>query len=179
MEAVLVPGISAIIVAAITAYITYRLEIKRLIQSKVELEISIQHGNFLKLYEKRLEGLKAINHLNFDKLKVSVQEISGPDDSFLEPICFKVGDIQNELKEIILKYGCLFNSQLRLTLTESYDYCEEMFLEVDFKENIVSKQALAYAYEIKQNITQVIETMEKDLFLDSEHLRTLLQRTRN
>lgn len=46
MEAVLVPGISAIIVAAITAYITYRLEIKRLIQSKVELEISIQHGNF-------------------------------------------------------------------------------------------------------------------------------------
>ncbi len=78
-----------------------------------------------------------------------------------------------------MKYGYLFNSQLRLTLTESYDYCEEMFLEVDFKENIVSKQALAYAYEIKQNITQVIETMEKDLFLDSEHLRTLLQRTRN
>ena len=174
MKEVVISGVTAFLVAALTSIIAYILELKKLSQSRQELETTIYHSNFLKLYEKRLEALKSLNRLKFEQLKLSVQEISEP-DTFLEPICFKVADIQNSIKEIILEYGYLFNSTVQTGLTECYDICEEMFMEVDSKQLSVTTQGLRYAFELRKGILSIIEQLEKDLFMDNKQLRTLLK----
>ena len=152
---ILISGVFSLLVAFITSRLTRKIELDKIkaeqknLSDKIQFEIrqmiiSIESENLKKIYEKKLEALKAIKNIQFTVFENNFDEF----DSIIEYVnSFQFETIIDNFYDLIIEYSHIFNEEIvqhiksiyHDTLYTKNNYDPEDGAWIDFPDRIDKK----------------------------------------